>query len=94
MRDDRRTCVATTFDAVMRDDADTRSWLESLGPEALGPLSEREHEILRLRFGLDGGSVRTREEVGNEFNLTPDRVRQIEAKVFDKLRESQAARHS
>jgi RNA polymerase sigma factor (sigma-70 family) len=53
----------------------------------LAPLDEREREILRLRFGLDGvGEQRTLEEVGEHFNLTRERIRQIEARAMSKLR--------
>src|SRR5687767_1156859 len=52
----------------------------------LGPLDEREREILRLRFGLDRGEPRTLEEVGEHFNLTRERIRQIEARAMSKLR--------
>jgi RNA polymerase sigma factor (sigma-70 family) len=52
----------------------------------LGPLDEREREILRLRFGLDRGEPRTLEEVGAHFNLTRERIRQIEARAMSKLR--------
>ncbi len=53
----------------------------------LAPLDEREREILRLRFGLDGsGEGRTLEEVGEHFNLTRERIRQIEARAMSKLR--------
>jgi DNA-directed RNA polymerase sigma subunit (sigma70/sigma32) len=49
-------------------------------------LSEREREILKLRFGLDRGEPRTLEEVGEHFNLTRERIRQIEARAMSKLR--------
>ncbi|GAC1597253.1 MAG: RNA polymerase sigma factor RpoD [Acidimicrobiales bacterium] len=52
----------------------------------LVPLDEREREILRLRFGLDRGEPRTLEEVGEYFNLTRERIRQIEARAMSKLR--------
>ncbi len=52
----------------------------------LAPLDERERDILRLRFGLDRGEPRTLEEVGAEFNLTRERIRQIEARAMSKLR--------
>ncbi len=62
----------------------------SLLPEEIGrllsPLDEREREILRLRFGLDRGESRTLEEVGEHFNLTRERIRQIEARAMSKLR--------
>ncbi len=52
----------------------------------LAPLDEREREIIRLRFGLDRGEPRTLEEVGEHFNLTRERIRQIEARAMSKLR--------
>ena len=52
----------------------------------LGTLTEREGKVLRLRFGLDDGRQRTLEEVGREFNVTRERIRQIEAKALRKLR--------
>ncbi len=54
--------------------------------DVLGSLSERERDVLRLRFGLDDGRSRTLEEVGREFNVTRERIRQIEAKALRKLR--------
>ena len=52
--------------------------------EVLGTLTEREQKVLRLRFGLDDGRARTLEEVGKEFNVTRERIRQIEAKALRK----------
>jgi RNA polymerase sigma factor (sigma-70 family) len=52
----------------------------------LAPLDERERQILKLRFGLDRGEPRTLEEVGESFNLTRERIRQIEARAMSKLR--------
>jgi RNA polymerase sigma factor (sigma-70 family) len=52
----------------------------------LSPLDEREREIVKLRFGLDRGEPRTLEEVGEHFNLTRERIRQIEARAMSKLR--------
>ena len=54
--------------------------------EVLGTLTEREQKVLRLRFGLDDGRARTLEEVGKEFSVTRERIRQIEAKALRKLR--------
>jgi len=59
----------------------------------LSPLDGREREILRLRFGLDRGEPRTLEEVGEHFNLTRERIRQIEAKALRQLRSPERARH-
>ena len=56
----------------------------------LSPLDEREREILKLRFGLDRGEPRTLEEVGEHFNLTRERIRQIEARAMSKLRHPSA----
>lgn len=55
--------------------------------EALGQLNDRERKVLELRFGLEDGIARTLEEVGQEFNVTRERIRQIEAKALKKLRE-------
>ena len=60
--------------------------------EVLGTLTEREQKVLRLRFGLDDGRVRTLEEVGKEFNVTRERIRQIEAKALRKLRHPSRSR--
>ena len=54
--------------------------------EVLSTLTDREQKVLRLRFGLDDGRARTLEEVGKEFNVTRERIRQIEAKALRKLR--------
>jgi DNA-directed RNA polymerase sigma subunit (sigma70/sigma32) len=56
----------------------------------LSPLDERERQILALRFGLDRGEPRTLEEVGEYFNLTRERIRQIEARAMSKLRHPSA----
>jgi RNA polymerase primary sigma factor len=71
------------------DDAATRTMLHAAVGEVLGELSEREQEIVRLRFGLDGGRAKTLEEVGQEFGVTRERIRQIEAKTLAKLRHPQ-----
>ena len=54
--------------------------------KALSELTEREEKVLRLRFGLYDGRTRTLEEVGKEFNVTRERIRQIEAKALRKLK--------
>ena len=63
---------------------------EPIGPkqllDVLDTLTPREEKVLRLRFGLDDGRQRTLEEVGKEFNVTRERIRQIEAKALRKLR--------
>ena len=60
--------------------------------EVMGTLTEREQKVLRLRFGLDDGRARTLEEVGKEFNVTRERIRQIEAKALRKLRHPSRSR--
>ena len=70
-------------------DAATRVMLHDAVGEVLGELSDREQEIVRLRFGLDGGRAKTLEEVGKEFGVTRERIRQIEAKTLAKLRHPQ-----
>jgi RNA polymerase primary sigma factor len=60
--------------------------------DVLGTLTEREQKVLRLRFGLDDGRARTLEEVGKEFNVTRERIRQIEAKALRKLRHPSRSR--
>ncbi len=60
--------------------------------EVLGTLTDREQKVLRLRFGLDDGRARTLEEVGREFNVTRERIRQIEAKALRKLRHPSRSR--
>ncbi len=77
--------------AVVPDDAATRAMLDRAVKAALGFLTEREQDIVRLRFGLDDGKIRTLEEVGKEFGVTRERVRQIESKTLAKLRRPDAA---
>ena len=68
------------------DDAATITILREEINAAMSALTEREQEIIRLRFGLDDGRARTLEEVGQHFNVTRERIRQIEAKALRKLR--------
>lgn len=70
-------------------DAATKVMLSTAVGEVLGELSDREQDIVRLRFGLDGGQAKTLEEVGKEFGVTRERIRQIEAKTLAKLRHPQ-----
>ncbi len=70
-------------------DAATRTMLHEAVEQVLGELSEREQEIVRMRFGLDGAQAKTLEEVGREFGVTRERIRQIEAKTLAKLRHPQ-----
>ena len=67
-------------------DAVSQAMLRQQLMEILDTLSEREAKVLRLRYGLDDGRPRTLEEVGKEFNVTRERIRQIEAKALRKLR--------
>ena len=72
--------------AIMPADAAARALLNEAIRDALDDLSERERQVVHLRFGLDDGQVRTLEEVGKEFGVTRERIRQIESKVLAKLR--------
>lgn len=63
------------------------TYLKKQLKEALNELNDRERKVLELRFGLEDGIARTLEEVGQEFNVTRERIRQIEAKALKKLRE-------
>ena len=67
-------------------DVATKTMLVEAVEQALGELSEREQEIVRMRFGLDDGQAKTLEDVGREFGVTRERIRQIEAKTLAKLR--------
>ncbi|MGN8630965.1 RNA polymerase sigma factor RpoD [Blautia sp. HCP3S3_G3] len=73
-------------------DAAAFSLLKEQLNEVLSTLTEREQKVLRLRFGLDDGRARTLEEVGKEFNVTRERIRQIEAKALRKLRHPSRSR--
>ena len=68
-------------------EAATQTLLKEQLNDVLGTLTEREERVLRLRFGMDDGKARTLEEVGKEFNVTRERIRQIEAKALRKLRQ-------
>lgn len=67
-------------------DYTTRVVLREQLDEVLDTLTDREENVLRLRFGLDDGKMRTLEDVGRVFNVTRERIRQIEAKALRKLR--------
>ncbi len=73
---------------LMRQHSHFKEQLE----EVLGTLTEREQKVLTLRFGLEDGRARTLEEVGKEFNVTRERIRQIEAKALRKLRHPSRSR--
>ncbi|MBE6778141.1 MAG: RNA polymerase sigma factor RpoD [Ruminococcaceae bacterium] len=73
-------------DAPAPADAASHTLLKEQLEEVLGSLTDREAKVLRLRFGLEDGRPRTLEEVGKEFDVTRERIRQIEAKALRKLR--------
>ena len=73
-------------------DVASRQLLKEQIEEVLGTLTPREQRILQLRFGLEDGRSRTLEEVGKEFNVTRERIRQIEAKALRKLRHPSRSR--
>lgn len=74
------------YDMPIPADAAAFTLLKEQLVDVLDTLTEREQKVLRLRFGLDDGRARTLEEVGKEFNVTRERIRQIEAKALRKLR--------
>ena len=78
-------------DAVVPGDAATRHMLDTALHDALAHLSPREQDVVRLRFGLEDGTIRTLEEVGQAFGVTRERIRQIEAKTLAKLRRPESA---
>ncbi len=80
-------------DAIEPMDAAAREMLREQVQNALGALSERERQVLELRFGLIDGKDHTLEEVSNYFNVTRERIRQIEAKALRKLRHPTRSRH-
>ena len=73
-------------DAPVPAEAASQTLLKEQLAEVLKTLTPREEKVLRLRFGLEDGRPRTLEEVGKEFNVTRERIRQIEAKALRKLR--------
>ena len=73
-------------DSLAPAEAAAYSLLKDQIEEVLGSLNEREQKVLKLRFGLEDGRARTLEEVGKEFDVTRERIRQIEAKALRKLR--------
>ena len=78
-------------EAVVPGDAATRLMLDGALRDALGHLTPREQDVVRLRFGLEDGKIRTLEEVGKAFGVTRERIRQIEAKTLAKLRRPESA---
>lgn len=79
-------------DAPAPSEAATFTLLKEQLVDVLNTLTAREEKVLRLRFGLDDGRARTLEEVGKEFNVTRERIRQIEAKALRKLRHPSRSR--
>ena len=73
-------------------DAASHTMLREQLSDVLSTLTPREEKVLRLRFGLEDGRSRTLEEVGKEFNVTRERIRQIEAKALRKLRHPSRSR--
>ncbi len=90
VRDDEEDSVLADFiedeDTVSPEESATGSLLKEHVKEMLSSLTEREQKILKLRFGLEDGKSHTLEEVGQEFSVTRERIRQIEAKALAKLR--------
>lgn len=90
VRDDEEDSVLGDFiedeDTVTPEEAATGQLLKEHVKDMLSALTEREQKILKLRFGLEDGKSHTLEEVGQEFSVTRERIRQIEAKALAKLR--------
>ena len=78
--------------AVKPEDAASNQLLKEQVLEVVNTLSDREQKIIKMRFGLDGGRPHTLEEVGAEFAVTRERIRQIEAKALNKLRKNKDTR--
>ena len=79
-------------DSISPEESATNELLKEHVNEILGTLSDREQKIIRMRFGLDNGKSHTLEEVGAEFAVTRERIRQIEAKALNKLRKHKDAK--
>lgn len=96
VRDDEEDSVLGDFiedeDTVSPEESATSQLLKEHVKDMLGALTEREQKILKLRFGLEDGKSHTLEEVGQEFNVTRERIRQIEAKALAKLRKHKDAK--
>lgn len=96
IRDDEEESVLADFiedeDTVTPEESATGQLLKEQVKDMLGALTEREQKILKLRFGLEDGKQHTLEEVGQEFSVTRERIRQIEAKALAKLRKHKDAR--
>lgn len=96
VRDDEEDSVLGDFiedeDTISPEESATGSLLKEHVKEMLSGLSEREQKILKLRFGLEDGKSHTLEEVGQEFSVTRERIRQIEAKALAKLHKHKDAK--
>jgi RNA polymerase primary sigma factor len=96
IRDDEEDSVLADFiedeDTISPEESATGQLLKEQVKDMLGALSEREQKILKLRFGLEDGKSHTLEEVGQEFSVTRERIRQIEAKALAKLRKHRDAK--
>ena len=96
IRDDEEESVLADFiedeDTITPEESATGQLLKEQVKDMLAALTEREQKILKLRFGLEDGKQHTLEEVGQEFSVTRERIRQIEAKALAKLRKHKDAR--
>jgi len=96
IRDDEEESVLADFiedeDTISPEESATGQLLKEQVKNMLGALTEREQKILKLRFGLEDGKSHTLEEVGQEFSVTRERIRQIEAKALAKLRKHRDAK--
>lgn len=96
IRDDEEDSVLSDFiedeDTVSPEESATGQLLKEQVKDMLSALTEREQKILKLRFGLEDGKSHTLEEVGQEFSVTRERIRQIEAKALAKLRKHRDAK--
>jgi RNA polymerase primary sigma factor len=96
IRDDEEDSVLADFiedeDTVSPEESATNQLLKEQVKDMLGALTEREQKIIKLRFGLEDGKSHTLEEVGQEFSVTRERIRQIEAKALAKLRKHRDAK--
>jgi RNA polymerase primary sigma factor len=96
IRDDEDDSVLADFiedeDTITPEESATNQLLKEQVKDVLSALTEREQKIIKLRFGLEDGKQHTLEEVGQEFSVTRERIRQIEAKALAKLRKHKDAK--
>ncbi len=96
IRDDEEDSVLSDFiedeDTVTPEESATGQLLKEQVKDMLAALTDREQKIIKMRFGLDDGKSHTLEEVGQEFSVTRERIRQIEAKALAKLRKHRDAK--